>query len=193
MVFDAISSNIDEALSINPSLVFFFEGFNVHHKDWLTYSGETDRPGELSYILIPWLTLLRWLTFLLGSLTVTFAILFYGIYLFLLMVVFALQWLSLNWILIVLLSQFPLTFRQTQMEMPFLIAQLMTIFMLIETIFLIISEMFHGRISLNLVLLLLLVNFVSGFRWRLTYISLFVNIKSSQIHLHGFHLLVQLP
>ena len=22
---------------------------NVHHKDWLTYSGGTDRPGELSY------------------------------------------------------------------------------------------------------------------------------------------------
>ena len=24
-----------------------FEDFNVHHKDWLTYSGETDKPGEL--------------------------------------------------------------------------------------------------------------------------------------------------
>ena len=23
--------------------------FNVHHKDWLTYSGGTDRPGELCY------------------------------------------------------------------------------------------------------------------------------------------------
>ena len=23
--------------------------FNVYHKDWLTYSGETDRPGELFY------------------------------------------------------------------------------------------------------------------------------------------------
>ena len=30
----------------------------------------------------------------------------------------------------------------------------------------IISEMFHGRISLNSVLLLLLVNFVSGFRFK---------------------------
>ena len=50
MVFDSISSNIDEVLSINPSAnVFVFGDFNVHHKDWLTYSGGTDRPGELCY------------------------------------------------------------------------------------------------------------------------------------------------
>ena len=49
-VFDFISSNTDEVLSINPSAnVFVFEDFNVHHKDWLTYSGGTDRPGELCY------------------------------------------------------------------------------------------------------------------------------------------------
>ena len=37
-VFDSISSNIDEVLSINPSAnVFVFGDFNVHHKDWLTY------------------------------------------------------------------------------------------------------------------------------------------------------------
>ena len=49
-VFVSISSNTDEVLSINPSAnVFVFGGFNVHHKDWLTYSGGTDRPGELCY------------------------------------------------------------------------------------------------------------------------------------------------
>ena len=48
-VFDSISSNIDEVLLINPSAVFVFGDFNVHHKDWLTYSGGTDRPGELCY------------------------------------------------------------------------------------------------------------------------------------------------
>ena len=33
-VFDSISSDIDEVLSINPSAnVFVFEDFNVHHKD----------------------------------------------------------------------------------------------------------------------------------------------------------------
>ena len=50
MVFDSISWNVDEVLSINPSAnVFVFGDFNVHHKDWLTYSGGTDRPGELCY------------------------------------------------------------------------------------------------------------------------------------------------
>ena len=49
-VFDSILSNIDEVLPINPSAVFVFGDFNVHHKDWLTYSGETDRSGELCYI-----------------------------------------------------------------------------------------------------------------------------------------------
>ena len=35
---------------INPSAnVFVFGDFKVHHKDWLTYSGGTDRPGELCY------------------------------------------------------------------------------------------------------------------------------------------------
>ena len=48
-VFDSISSNIDEVLSSSPSAnVFVFGDFNVH-KDQLTYSGETDRPGELCY------------------------------------------------------------------------------------------------------------------------------------------------
>ena len=49
-VFDSISSNIDEVLSINPSAnVFVFGDFNIHHKDWQTHSRGTDRPGELWY------------------------------------------------------------------------------------------------------------------------------------------------
>ena len=49
-VFDSISFNIVEVLSINPlANVFVFGGFNIHHKDWLTYSSGTDRPGELCY------------------------------------------------------------------------------------------------------------------------------------------------
>ena len=44
MAFYSISSTIDEVLSINPSAnVFVFGDFNVHHKDWLTYSSGTDR------------------------------------------------------------------------------------------------------------------------------------------------------
>ena len=35
---------------INPSAnLFVFGDFNVPHKDWQTYSGGTDRPGELCY------------------------------------------------------------------------------------------------------------------------------------------------
>ena len=50
MVFDSISSNIDnKILSINSSAnVFVFGDFNIHHKDWLTYSGET---GETWWML----------------------------------------------------------------------------------------------------------------------------------------------
>ena len=40
---------MDKVLLINPFNVFAFQDFNVHHKDWLTYSGGTDRPGELCY------------------------------------------------------------------------------------------------------------------------------------------------
>ena len=40
-IFDAISSNINEVLSINsPANVFVCRDFSVHHKGWLTYSGE---------------------------------------------------------------------------------------------------------------------------------------------------------
>ena len=49
-VFDSVLSNRDDVLWINPfANVFVFGDFNVHHKDWLTYSGGTDRPGELCY------------------------------------------------------------------------------------------------------------------------------------------------
>ena len=40
---------------------------------------------------------------------------------------------------------------------------------------------------------LLLVNFVSGFRLELMYISLIENIRSNLVHLHGFQLLLLLP
>ena len=46
----------------------------------------------------------------------------------------------------------------------------MTILLLIRMVFVIISEMFYGRILLNSVLVLLPMNFVSGFRLELMYI-----------------------
>ena len=88
-VFDAISSNIDEVLLINLSAnMFVFVDLNVHHKDWLNYSGGTDRPRELCYSFLS--TLLQWLTFIIRSLPGT--------------------------ILIIFLSQFPLTFCQNQKQ-----------------------------------------------------------------------------
>ena len=36
IVFDFISSNIDDILSINPSAMLVFGDFNVHHEDWLS-------------------------------------------------------------------------------------------------------------------------------------------------------------
>ena len=39
-----------DVLTINRyANVFVLADFNVHHKDWLTYSGGTDRSGELCY------------------------------------------------------------------------------------------------------------------------------------------------
>ena len=65
MVFDAISSNIYDVLLINPSTYVFVIGELI-----LTCSSGTVRPGELCYNFSQ-VTLLRWLTFLLGFLTVT--------------------------------------------------------------------------------------------------------------------------
>ena len=47
MVFDSISSNIDEVLSISPSGdVFVFVDYSIHQKAWPAYSGGTDRPAD---------------------------------------------------------------------------------------------------------------------------------------------------
>ena len=87
-----ISSNIDEVLLINSSAnVFFCGDFNIHDKDWQTYSGETERLINSFIISLSQTTLLRWLTFLLGSLIVTLKVLLLWIYLFLLTLVIVLQ------------------------------------------------------------------------------------------------------
>ena len=41
---------VDNVLPISPSANgFVFGDFNIHHKDWLTYSGGTDGSGKLCY------------------------------------------------------------------------------------------------------------------------------------------------
>ena len=75
-------------------LPFYLE--DLHHKDYLTYSGATDRYGEFCYNFSIQITLPRWLTFLHGSLTVTLTVLIVWISFFLLMLVFVLQCFSLE-------------------------------------------------------------------------------------------------
>ena len=99
-----------------------------------------------------------------------------------LMLVFVLQMLSFNWkILIMLMSQFPLTFHHIHNGMPCFISQLMTILVMIGIVFMIILGMFHERIYVNSVLLLLPVNFVSGVRLKQENLSSKVSGQASVI------------
>ena len=120
-VFDFISSNIDEVLSINASAnVFVFVDFNVHHKDWLTYSGGTDRSSELCYNFSISNDLTQMVNFRTRIPDCDSHILLLWICFFILMPVFALQWFPS--ILVMLLSQFPQTFHQIDNRIPHFIA-----------------------------------------------------------------------
>ena len=192
-VFDSISSNIDEVLSINPSAnVFVFGDFNVRHKDWLTYSGGTDRPGELCYNFSISDDLTQIVNFptripdcdshspaLLdlfissdASISSTMAFPPLG---------------NSDHVVVSVSIDFPINSKQ---DTPF--HRVAYDYSRADWDGLL-DHLFHGRISLNSVLLLLLVNFVSGFRLELMYISLIVSIKSNLTHLHGFQQLVLLP
>ena len=95
--FDHVSSKIEDVLSINPSAnVFVFEDINVHHKDWLSYFDGTDRPGELCYNFSISNDFTEMVNFVTWIPTVNCPVLLFWIYLFLLMLVFVLQWLSLH-------------------------------------------------------------------------------------------------
>ena len=116
--------------------MFVFGDFYVHHKDWFTYSGGTDRSGELCYNFsisngltqmanfparIPdcdshKLALLDLFLSSDASICSTMA--------------------SLHWeILIMLLSRFPLTFHHIYNGIPCFIALFMTILVLIGKVF----------------------------------------------------------
>ena len=76
----------------------------------------------------------------------------FWIYFCLLNLVFVLQWIS--FIFSLLLPQFYLTFLQTLSGIDLFIAVLLIILLSIRTVFVIIEEMYHGKISLIWVLLL---------------------------------------
>ena len=120
-VFDSISSNIDEVLSLNRSSNVFVFGdfnFNIHLKDCFAYSGRSDRPDELCYSF----SISNDFNQMVNSPT---RIPDYDSHspalldLFLLTLRFVLQWLSIHWeILIMWLSRLPSTFHQIHNGMP---------------------------------------------------------------------------
>ena len=194
-VFDSVSSNIDEVLSVNPSAnVFVFGDFNVHHKDWLTYSGGTDRPGELCYNFSISNDLTQIVNFPTripdcDSHSPAFLDLFLSSDASICSTMAFPPLGNSDHVVVSVSIDFPVNSKQ---DAPF------------HRVAYDYSHAdwdglrdhlrdFHGMISLNSVLLLLLVNFVSGFRWELMYISLIVSIRSNLTHLHGFQQLVLLP
>ena len=108
------------------------------------------------------------------------------------MVVFVLQWLSLKWeIMIMFMSQFPLTLQLIQNGMPHFIARVMTILVLIGMVFMIIrdvpwEDIFKLKASAA----------ASEFcEWVQVGINVYIPHRRYQVkpHLHGFQLLVLLP
>ena len=118
MIYDSVSSSIAEIFQIILSVnVFVFGDFNAHNKEWLTYSGGTDSPGELCYNFSISNDLTQMVNFPTlipdcDSHSPCLLDLF-------LLTLFVLQWLSLHWeILIMFLTQFPFTLREIQNRMP---------------------------------------------------------------------------
>ena len=113
-IFYSVYSDRDEVLLINSSAnVFVFADFSRPlYKDWLTYSGGTDRPGELSYnfsISNDLTQMVHFPTRIRDCDSHTPALL--------LTLVFVLQRLSLNREILIMLSQFQLVFQQIQDRM----------------------------------------------------------------------------
>ena len=157
-IFYSISSNIDEVLPMKPSAnVFVFGDFN-----WLTYSGGANRYGELCYNfsisnnLTQMVNFPTWIPdceshspalldfFLSSNVSICSTMAFRPLG-------------NSGHVVVSVSIDFP---SYSQPDAPFhRIASLV----LIGTVFVITWEMFHGRISLDSVLLLLLVNF--GWNW----------------------------
>ena len=97
-VFDSILSIIDEVLLISHLLMCLSLDINVHYKDWLTYFGRTDRAGEPCY------------NFSLSHYH-TQVVIFHTQISLILTPWLVLQWCSFHWEILVMLSQFLLTFQ----------------------------------------------------------------------------------
>ena len=132
----------DEVLLINPSANIFVKRDFIIRTDLPILVKLTNLVNSI-IIFLSQVTLLRWLTFLLGCQAVILIVLLFWMYFLLLMLVFVLQWPSRHLeILIMLLSQFPLTFHQIPNWISPFTVQLMAILVLVGTVFVIIREMF---------------------------------------------------
>ena len=96
-VFDSISSNIEMRFSRSTHLLMFLSLKTLTSiiRTGLAILVELIDLVNSVIIFLSQITLLRWLTFLLGSQTVILIVLLFWIYFFLLTLVFVLQWLSL--------------------------------------------------------------------------------------------------
>ena len=95
--------------------------FNIHRKDWLTYSGGTDRSGELCYNFSISNDLTQMVNFPTWIPDCDSHSPAFWIYFSLLMLGFVPK-ISLHWEIVIMLSQFPLTFHQIDNGMSCLIA-----------------------------------------------------------------------
>ena len=195
IVFDSISSNIDEVLSINPSTnVFVLGDFNVYHKDWLIYSDRTDRLDELCYnfsISNDLTQIVNFPTripdcdsrshallnlFLSSDASICSTMAFPPLE-------------NSDHVVVTVSIDFPINLKQ---DTPFHCVDYDYSCAYWDGLRDHLRDVPWEDIF-NSVLLLLLLNFVSGFRLELMYISLIVSIKSNLTHLHGFQQLVLLP
>ena len=159
-------------------LMCLFQDLNIHHSDWLIYSSGTDRPGELCYNpKLPY----SFPTCILECESHSPALL--G---FFLMLTMAFPPLGNSDHMVFSVSIEFLS--NSKRDAPFhRIAH--DYFCAVVTVFVIIWDIFHRKISLNSVLMVLLVIF----RLELMYISVIVSIRSSLFHVCGFQLLMLLP
>ena len=106
-------------------MYLYLEIFNVYHKEWLTYSGGTDRPDEPCYnfsVSNDRTEMVNFPTRIPGCDWLSDAL---SDCLFLQTLIYVLQWLFLPWeILFMLLPQFPLTFLQIKKGMTLFIKKL---------------------------------------------------------------------
>ena len=178
-----------EFLSINPSAsVFVFGGLNVNHEDWLTYSGGTDRHGELCYNF----SISNDFTYMLNfptEIPENDSEIVLSVNPSICSTVHFPQLGNSDPAVVLVSTDLPSSSKGE--ETPLFNGQLMHFFLLIGTIFGINWRIFLKRISL--VLLPLVLSFISGFRLKVMYICLTANIRSCLIYLHDFKLLVLLP